>query len=391
MTGPIRSEWAKFASPYSAQTWGNVFSWVAQYFDNHPGYIRIASNYGLSGSGFGFQPYQTDYPRGGAFGVWRNVSSSLQTGIAGEPEGVPCFDFAMTLGDNSAFMDYTSSWLPASQPGVWYTIAWHSSSAAWNGTTANNGQDVWTTTPWKSGSISLCRTNGSGAFASASLSSLTRLDSTDNLPPSDALITGDNDTTCIAFRTPNVLNSEFSIVNVFGGYQRFTGSCDVPLVLLKMDATWAGPWRQAGTLFPAYYDQGIATKSTIGVKKLNVEYPNSFTREFSDTSGETTKLAYDFYTEPDIQDRYVLEWPILVAAGEWNGGSALNESFVGSHFVMGGYLPNIRVVGINGIIARYYNNYSRVVLGFSSGGGNGTYDVALSIPWNSGSILYRTY
>jgi len=396
MTGPIRSSWARFGQTYTplgyeSANFSSIFAWIAGYFDSHPGYVRIASNYGVNGSGFGFRS-NGPTPRGGAFGVWRNVSSSLQSGLSGEPVSVPAFDFCMVLGTTTNAIDATSSWLPGGQIGIWYTIAYHSSSAAWNGTTANNGQDNWTGTPWKSGSIVLCRANGSGSIASVSLNALSRLDYGDALPPADGWITGDNDTIFVAFRSPpnNGPNAQVNKVIAFGGYQRLTASMDVPLMNFRWGASITSPWIPVGSTTPGEDDGGIATFSQIGVKKVAADYSTAMTHDTTPVASISTQRGYYSTTTPDRQDRYMIEWPVAIAALEWNGGFDY-DNWTGSHFVLGGYIPNLRVGDQKGIIARRYAKNTRIALGFSAGGGFGLSDVVITLPWDSGSLNNRAY
>jgi hypothetical protein len=395
MSGTLKSDWIKLQSNAATDTNSyikNLFASVVRYFDNHPGYARIASNYGVGGTGLGFT-WQTGKPGDGAFAVWRAMSSSYTT-TSSNPDSVPRYDIVFVLGVTNIAI--TSSWEPAGNVGVWYTIAFHSSSlAAWNGTTNNNGLDNWTTRPWKTTSLVLCRSNGSGGNGSTTFKGLTLLDTN---PGTDShgeiLITGDYDTTAIAIRKENS-GVPWSKVCIFGGYQRVTASTDVPLVNLKFPPfaetyhTEAG-FQSYGVLTYSANDVGIVASSSIGVKKLAIDYPGGF---ISDNSGEGGgNYGYQYYGHhtsgsSDIMSNYIIEWPITLLGLEWNGVTYYTSSPPNYYFV-GGYLPNIRITSTNGGITRLYNSGSRIAVWFSETAQRG---FVLTLPWNSSSTSFRNH
>ena len=132
------------------------FNSIASFFDSHTSYQRIASYVGQNGTTF---PTQVGI---WAFGVWRMVSASciidvfLGTVTASATYAATNGKFLVSKGGN----------------GIGIMVAYHTSSAAWNGTTNNNGADSFTH-PWKTGSVilpsnnSLQRVSGSIAFYDA--------------------------------------------------------------------------------------------------------------------------------------------------------------------------------------------------------------------------------
>lgn len=125
----------------------DIFGEAVKFFDSIPSWQRIASQSGSAGTGLGTTGDPN--PAGEeAWAVWRALSSS-------QP-----FDVIMKWSWSSF---YASNQLEigSSNYGVGLAIAFHSSSAPWNGTTNNNLADVITTPgePWKSGSVIFPRQN----------------------------------------------------------------------------------------------------------------------------------------------------------------------------------------------------------------------------------------
>jgi hypothetical protein len=135
--------------------------------DSHAGFTRIASYYGVGGTGLG-RPDGTD---GGA-------SGDARWAVYRKTVGTDTYDLmiaANVQGGNSTVTDPSGSYYIATNDyGLGFAVAWHSSSQAWNGTTASNGNDSFVT-PWKSGAIILPRSNGLWGIHSSSRNNLSPL------------------------------------------------------------------------------------------------------------------------------------------------------------------------------------------------------------------------
>lgn len=124
------------------------FAGVSSFFDSHSAYTRVASYYGISGSGFDGPTgsFPSGYSR---WGVWRKAN-------AGDS-----WDVWIGVNEQQNFLsenDPSGSWnLSApntADAGVGVIAGWHSSGVAWNGTSVNNGKDSFATaTMWKSGTV----------------------------------------------------------------------------------------------------------------------------------------------------------------------------------------------------------------------------------------------
>lgn len=133
----------------------SFFARVAEFFDDHPSYTRVASQLGTSLGA-------TTFPNAvgqNAYGVWRKSGSDTH-------------DVIVAYSTSSAAEAFSPGgplmWLYVSPDttgnGVGVNVAWHSSSAAWQGTTNNDGFDVFVGSPWKSESIVLPSENSHVAY-----------------------------------------------------------------------------------------------------------------------------------------------------------------------------------------------------------------------------------
>lgn len=127
----------------------NIHAEMVKVLDAAPGWQRIASNYGSGGTGL--EATGQANPSGEqAWAVWRNVSGTVAHDVAIKWSWSSFY----SAGE---FEGGSSNW------GVGLTVAFHSSSQAWNGTTNNNGSDTFSSgQPWKSGSLIFPRQNASG-------------------------------------------------------------------------------------------------------------------------------------------------------------------------------------------------------------------------------------
>lgn len=128
MSGPIHTlKNYLITGSFGVETNRRFFEGVAQFFDGHPGYQRIA----WKDDGVGGEEN---------FKVWRAVS------------GTQKFDVIVKW----SFNDFWSSWNIGNAYGVGIAIGAHDSGEAWNGTT-NNPTDAAVTPPFKAGSIVMAR------------------------------------------------------------------------------------------------------------------------------------------------------------------------------------------------------------------------------------------
>lgn len=133
----------------------NYFNNIVTFFDNNAGFTRIASYYGVGGTGFtsatGSNP--SGYNR---WAVWRKIfgqnSFDLWFGLAED-----CFAFPPSIDPSGSF---NIGKFDNTVPGMGLIVSFHPSSASWNGTTNNNGKDQFLHySMWKSGSNILPSSN----------------------------------------------------------------------------------------------------------------------------------------------------------------------------------------------------------------------------------------
>lgn len=235
MTGPVRSKAISLESVYGGVSkLQTLFSTVAGVLDIHPNCTRIASNYGLFGYGFG--PARSANVTGNnAWGVWRFNSSS--TGII--------FDVAVTIGYGTS--EYTTAvsgvWASYSNTDLGFAMAWHSSSAAWGGTSLNNGNDVFITgslgQPWKSGSLIFPHFNTDGQTQGVKKNGVSNRVTSINY---DTLVytSVDNDGLYLVAAAANAGSSIVDYMLYLGSYEPVTSSNNVPLVMGAFDKSDAG-------------------------------------------------------------------------------------------------------------------------------------------------------
>lgn len=132
----------------------NVFYRIAEFLDFHPAYDRIASQVGVSLDATSFP----DAVGMNAYGVWRKASGSHVWDVI---VAYNTSSLASSPGGNLLYHYNTSS---LAHPSLGIAFAWHSSSQAWDGTTNNDGTDLFVTSPWKSGSVVLPSENSDIPF-----------------------------------------------------------------------------------------------------------------------------------------------------------------------------------------------------------------------------------
>lgn len=201
--------------------WGkDAFYSVARFFDNHPGYQRIASYYGKNG--LGFDSSTGSYPSGyNRWGVWRKTSGDVWDIWIG-----------FTEGSSSPFpstTDPSGSWNVQSPTdvngGLGFIAAWNNSGVAWNGSHLNNGKDQFVTTAmWKSGCIIFPTVNSKCGLYAPSQSIAIRGADSATLASTGSIVADDDN---IAINFTATLGSEKGSI-YFNKYTPASGSFTLP-------------------------------------------------------------------------------------------------------------------------------------------------------------------
>ena len=358
MSGNVFSKHYNIGSKTGAvfSTLTSIFYGCKNFLDNHPGFQRIASYSGsLPSSGFNPVAWE-DFPMGErAFCVWRAVSASNNVDSTLIPNAVPTFDIAISVAYNETTTTNPRSWKSTLDYGLTFSMAWHSSSRSWAGTSNNNGTDTFTagaSAPFSASSIVFPRVNGtSGTDATNRNGMLTFDNGTIAATDSTLFCTGDNDTLAFILRPANAVASK---VIILGGYQRVSSSHNVPLFL------WDGTVR--GTDIGSTTNRtggGIAASSSNGVRLGRIDYPGYF-NDPADTS---------FKNSLNFSD--IMEFPISIFQYET------------SHYRPAGSLHSISASNYAPSRPLFFTNGSntRLLVKINAGVSN----IHLTFPW-SGSI-----
>lgn len=272
MPGPLRTFSNVFQPENAPDYCRELHAGVVKYFDAHPGFQRIASNYGvttgISGSGLSGSYAYVSASAENAWVVYRAVSSSISYDLA----------FVWSYSVNYA----PNTWTAATTYGPGMALAYHP-SGAWSGSIGNTGTDTFfsASTPWRSGSFVMPRANSQGGFTPTTKNSLMKF-----MPsgaPSGLLqfyILGDNETTYMWLQgADSSLVGDVNCFAAFGQYQPLTQSYNLPL------------FGYAGTTLPAATVFGGVTASD---------------------PGGTAAGGLSYTTESDFRS-YKMEYPIYAA------------------------------------------------------------------------------
>jgi hypothetical protein len=353
----------------------NAFAAIVSYYDNHPGYVRLASFYGIyqplstPGKGLGSMRNFASNPEDGCWAVWRNVSASVQ------------YDVAVIASDVYGIGTYgsytTGSWQGESALGSGvgiHIVAAYNASGAWNGTTASNGLDTFVT-PWKSGSQTTIRCNGPGGGNASTREAAGRMTDTQNHfvavnKAYNIFITGDNDTTYLAIQKSGTgadIWSDFFNVTAIGLYQPASSSYNVPLTQFKFGSDNVDGYRSqpVGSTTSNSGGGGICTASgSSGTKVLRVEYPSFM-------------LTDDNLFSRTLEEDKFWEFPIKLY--QFETGSV---GYVGT-------LPDMRVAAASsGIGYRFYRQKTKLLVSVRTP--NDPYGgdwLSVSLPWNSSVLI----
>lgn len=286
----------------------NYFNNFVTFFDNNAGFTRIASYYGSGGTGFtsatGSNP--SGYNR---WAVWRKTfgqhSFDLWFGLAEDfasfpPTIDPSGSFNIGKYDNTV-------------AGMGLIVAFHSSSAPWNGTTNNNGQDRFShSSMWKSGSNILPSSNQPYGFNYPSQSIGVNI-----LGNTISDVTG-----CIVLNEDNfaILNYSADFNNSFVFFENYSprsSSFNLPYSLVKVGTTFKDDII-GKTSFVSNTNGGAFIKQKAGITSLSGSYgftvkiPTGFSDPYSLTAiipPSTSTL--EFYKTPysmllsDYKQQYI--------------------------------------------------------------------------------------
>lgn len=218
MPGPLRTFSNAFVPDTSANFCREIHAGLNTYFERHPGFTRIASNYGTSGTGLSGSYAFVSQSGENAWSIFRAVSSSIP------------YDIALVWSYSANYI--TNTWTSASPFGIGLALAYHP-SGAWSGSVGNNGTDTFfsASTPWRSGSIVCPRPNAVGGTTPITKNSVLKVaPSAIGTNLIQFYVVGDNETTYTWIQ-----NAEASIIGdvtsfcAFGTYTPFTSSYNLPL------------------------------------------------------------------------------------------------------------------------------------------------------------------
>lgn len=265
MAGQIRTLTRIFEAESSPGGNQEVHTTICQYFDNHPGFQRIASNFGTSGQGFKSSKYFSGSSGENAWAVYRAASGSIKYDVS----------FVWSWNEN-----YTvNTWTAGTPYGVGMSLAWHSSSASWNGTTGNLGSDTFLTSskPWKASSVVFPRTNETGgAFATNKNCVAKIVDSTLQTGLWQMTMIGDDDFTYGFLQSADLaLVGDARLFFCFGKYTPLTSSYNLPLVVFT-SYTIAPQVTTGDTSLSengGLQNGGISYTTVSGVRSFQLNYP----------------------------------------------------------------------------------------------------------------------
>ena len=352
MAGTVKSNAVTLDVIYSnIGRYQDCFAMMAKTLDSHPGCQRIASYYGLTGSGFGGTQTATCV-KNTAWGVWRFNSSSTGT----------IFDLAVTLqyGPTNFNSAVSGTWTNggAALTGISFAMAWHSSSAAWNGTTNNNGADKFTastTQPWKTGSFVFPANNSSLTNKNSAT-----IDLFSAISNNQIFFSVDNDGIYYVVASTNN-GSKTVDSNFYAGTYKpiLTASANVPLVMGLFDR--AG----GGTIQGAY--GGISYFSGSGSTEVST---GKIDGPFGDTNALQTSAPKDIFFFAQEREKFY-EFPMMLFLYD----STTNKGwFVGRMHSMYTTNPNIDTF-------RFYNTGSRMTVRTDT---QATGKFCVTIPWEKG-------
>jgi len=303
MAGTIRIYTGSYYGANNNESAGYWFHLHSSFFDTHPAYTRIASYYGVNGTGF--DSPTGSHPSGdNRWGVWRNT-------LAEDPYDVLLSVTSDGITNPSNANPSGSLWfynIDDGASGYGTIIAWHSSTVPWNGTSNNNGQDSFTTFPWKSGSIIFPSSNSPHGFASGTRNMLQGLSSDPNHTGSVvSCFLADNDNFTIITKLALDV-SHVGRTITFERYTPLTTSIDLPYL---MHGTNINTTVLLGTQNSTVTEGGMSVKKNNGIS-TNLTSSQGY---FVVINSFLTTTNHGETQSSDPTDLGFNEYPIVVYVG----------------------------------------------------------------------------
>lgn len=333
---------------FSSSLYDMAFTLI-NFFETHPAYSRIAWNTGSVGGGLKSNGF-SDSIKDQAWFVYRNNSCSIT------------YDIAIKVGT----VYPASSWESYNNAGLSIVAAWHSSSQAWAGTTNNNGTDQFTTTPWKSGSITTLRSNGATGASEATKTGMLEIGVASVVTKTNVVITGTNDYTVVHIapgRDANEGASTVSTTMFLGKYNAISSSYNLTLCqgIMPILNTVVGsaPFLAGGGL--------IYTSSQI---------PGTLMYNIGGNGGSIT--PYDKTLIYSENPNFIVEFPLWLTSDLTL--ATADYSTIDNGFKIFGTIPEMNVASYNASGYRFYRNGTRLTIK------SAVSDMVYSVPWDSGSL-----
>lgn len=280
----------------------DIFTTIFEHYSSHPGYRRIAYWTGSISNTTGGIGYYSEARHFGeqAWGVWRAVSSSVPYDIA-----------VKYTTPATAYSSLRGQWRALNDAGISIVCCYNTGGAPWNGTTGNIGNDSFTagsTQPWRAGSHTTLRSNGStGTDATNRNGLLQTIYNGDFSGGASFLITSDYENTFICtnpVRIPN--NGSTPTISFFGVYQPLTSSTSANIFQVNFESI---PYGTTDYGAPGYRTGGgiVYTGSTtpgVRVLKLDLNLLNN----------GPTLPSYGYYN-PYTYNK-IVEYPVVLYTTE---------------------------------------------------------------------------
>lgn len=349
----IKSFYISLDSYPSQDLTSTMFAAVLRMMENHPDYTRIATYKGAGGTGM-FANRKAPLASGeNAWAVYRAVNTD---------QGVPQFDVVFTWSTNfNANQDGHGQWsnfFSEFGSGFCMAMAHHPSGSAWGGSTGGVGNDYFITgtninEPWRSGSYIFPRANGPGFFGEFTHNAVST-----NIQGNPVAASPGSISVFAGTATNNGIIMGYGGVGALpllnfvyaGGYSPNTSSITVPLCMLSY-----GSMLNINGGIAGYPGQGVLNGEIISPYDASGGYP-SFSSQ------------YDSYFNGE--DRNIIaEHSAIVGSLENGIGQIL------------GTIDAFNVVSPNSNYLTFYNNNTRLLLGYGPGFN------CYSIPFDPNTIL----
>jgi len=291
MAGPIRSLSRTFVDVSGDGFHRDCHYTLVKYFEEHPGFQRLACNYGvssnISGSGLSGSLYAQGRSENNAFAVFRAVSASL------------AYDVAVVWTQNVSYA--ANSWTAGTTYYFGVALAYHV-SGAWSGSINNNGTDRITTAsqPWRSGSVVFPRSNSDAGSYVTNKNAVMKPAAIATTGTPQMFVVGDNDVTYFWMTDASAkLDGGATSVAGFGTYVPVTSSYTLPLFAfagghLNTTNTYGSTTATELTNLPG----GVSYTVQNDVRTLQLHYPVyapiPAQRPPSQISGELTSFTWGF-------------------------------------------------------------------------------------------------